>query len=131
VAKSKKTPENVKRILTNLASGCTRKSASLAAGISEETFYQYMKDPEFSELVLKAEESFVVRNCALIQKAAPKEWRAAAWLLERRRPDDFKLRQELDVNKLTDEQILRLLERTTEAGGDSAGSDPRATGREA
>lgn len=83
-----------------------------------------MKDPEFEQLILQTEESVIVANCAIIRRAAPKEWRAAAWLLERRRPDDYKLRQALDVTDLKDEQLLRLLERTAEAGSDQAGTDP-------
>lgn len=48
---------------------------------------------EFLDAVKKAEEEAVVRNVAIINKAASTSWQAAAWWLERRRPADFSIKQ--------------------------------------
>lgn len=93
----KYSPEMTQRICELLQAGNTQKTSAIASGISEETFYTWMKEkPEFSESVKKAEEAAVARNVAIINKAASKSWQAAAWWLERRRPDDFRVRN--DVN---------------------------------
>ncbi len=52
---------------------------------------------EFALAIKKSRSSFVVRNMMKIHKAAEieKHWQAAAWTLERRRPE-FRLNQEPD-----------------------------------
>ena len=82
----KYTPETVERICQFLKAGNTRKTSAIASGISEETFYTWMKEKlEFSESIKRAEEEAVARNVAIINKAAGDTWQAAAWWLERRR----------------------------------------------
>jgi transposase len=44
---------------------------------------------EFCETIKKAQSSWVYDNIEIINKAAPESWQAAAWLLERRDPDQF------------------------------------------
>ncbi len=97
------------------------------AGISDETFRRYMKEPppdfvDFVDRITRAEAQVIARAVATVVKAAspdPKtkeagDWRAAAWLLERRRPDEFKEKRQIDVSKLDDETLLRLLEEEAE-----------------
>lgn len=52
--------------------------------------------PEFVDRVEKARGDTVVRALGVIQKAMPDSWQAAAWLLERRYPDEFGRRQRLE-----------------------------------
>ena len=98
-------------ILNYISNGNYIKTACLAAGITEETFYHWQRlaeayDPnngssenkvyyEFSVLLKKAREQSVTTNVSLIQEAAkkPQNWPAAAWLLERTRPDDYAKRE--------------------------------------
>ena len=50
----------------------------------------------------KAQGEFARNNLAIIQQAAvKKDWHAAAWLLERRRPKDFALKQEVSGEGMT------------------------------
>jgi hypothetical protein len=89
----KYTDDTVKSIVNNLRSGNTQRDSALLAGISESTFYEWMKYPEFSESIKRAEKECKARNIAIIQQAATKSWQAAAWYLERRYNDEYALKQ--------------------------------------
>ena len=92
--RSKLTPTTQKAIIDGLTLGMTRKLASQSAGIHEATFYNWMRAGEvgaspakrqFFEAVKEAEAVCAQRMLASIQLAAKKrDWKAAAWLLERR-----------------------------------------------
>ncbi len=88
--------EKTKEICEFLQTGSTRTDACTLVDISYETFCQWMKKPEFSEAIKKAEIKNKQRSAALIQKAAETTWQAAAWWLERKYPDEFGARQRLD-----------------------------------
>ena len=94
---TKRTPEAEAKIIELLKAGNTRKTACIAAGISEDTFARWRKDDEdFADAIEKAEEEAVARNVAIIQRAAITTWQAAAWWLERRRRSDYALKQEVE-----------------------------------
>jgi hypothetical protein len=89
-AKSKLTPELQKLICTLLQAGNTKKVAAEAAGIAESTFYDWMQTtPAFAAAVEKAEAEAEATLVTRVAKAASNSWRAAAWLLERRNPDEW------------------------------------------
>jgi hypothetical protein len=93
--KSKYTPELVEWICQALRLGATRRDAAAVARIHRDTFYQWLKEkPEFPEAVKKAEAEGVVMSLAKINKAASDDWRAAAWLLERRYLEEYGRRVE-------------------------------------
>lgn len=92
---AKYNPDIVDEICKYLRAGNSQKDSALLAGISEDTFYEWMKKSEFSEPIKKAEKECKARNIAIIQKAAEKSWQAAAWYLERKFKDEFSLRNEL------------------------------------
>jgi len=87
---SLKTPERVQAICNALRAGNTRRASAHFAEIHVDTFYEWMKDPTFSEQVEKAEADAEVRFVTKVASASEETWQAAAWWLERRRPDDFK-----------------------------------------
>ena len=103
--RTKLTPETKEDIVKALRAGNSRRDSALYAGVSETTFYSWMArgregEPlyaEFLEAVEKAEAQSVVRNVAIIQRAAEETWQAAAWWLERKRPDDWGRRQRMDI----------------------------------
>lgn len=99
---TKLTPEVQQRVLQAIAGGNTRKDAAAYAGISITTLEDWIGRGRgrghrpahavyvaFVDAIEKAEAQAVVRNVAIIQKAAADTWQAAAWWLERRRPQDW------------------------------------------
>ena len=94
---TKLTPELQEELLKALKGGTYVEDACAYVGIGVSTFYDWMRlgslneapYSEFSEAVEKARASAVVRNVALLQKAAEDSWQAAAWWLERTRPDHY------------------------------------------
>lgn len=96
--KSKYSEEIVDEICQHLSTGNTRRTSCILAGISEDTFAIWLaKYPDFSDSVKRAEELSIARNVAHIHKAAMTTWQAAAYILERRRPDDWRLKTSLDI----------------------------------
>ena len=97
--KSKFTLERKNRVLNALRAGNTLSAAAKYAGVSPPTVKRWMEDLEgFADEVSKAEADAEVGTVAVIRQAMPKSWQAAAWWLERRRGDEWRMKQELDVN---------------------------------
>ena len=81
------------KIVEAVRRGSSYKMACAIAGINESTFYMWMKKGQtaphgkfvdFRQSVLCAESENGDRMLALIQDHAVKDWKAAAWVLERR-----------------------------------------------
>jgi transposase len=122
----KLTGERLEAFLNGLRLGMTRRAASSAVGIGKSTLYRMLEedaDGTLRDALEKAEGEAEARYTALVAKAAEggKSWQAAAWWLERRRHDDFALRQKVDMT--VD------LRKVAEAVGD--GLDPDAVMAEA
>jgi hypothetical protein len=88
--KLKLTEEVEKKLHDALDMGLSYKHAAQYAGIGESTFWRYMAEKkEFQESIHARESRAALMLMALIQKAAQDDWRAAAWKLEHRWPDDY------------------------------------------
>ena len=95
----KKTPERLDTICQHITTGITFKSACALSGISDATFYRWrQEDPEFEADVQMA--TAVAEQVLLghISEHAFTDWRAAAWILERRMPDDYSAKRDIEVN---------------------------------
>lgn len=79
-----------------LEEGMNRVDACILAGVSYQTFLNWMEKFEFLESIKRAETKFKNKNIAIIQKAAVKSWQAAAWLMERKYSDEFALKQKFE-----------------------------------
>ena len=87
--------ETETRITQALRAGNTRRAACAYAGISQDTFANWLKSKShFADAIEKAEGDAEVRNVAIIQKAADSTWQAAAWWLERKHKADWSSRVE-------------------------------------
>ena len=87
---SKYRPDIVAKITDALAVHATHKLAAAYAGIDDSTFCAWLlKHPAFRDAVREAEGRAGVKCLAIIHKAAPDDWHAAAWLQERRYPDQY------------------------------------------
>ena len=86
-AKGKYTPEIVNDLCNLIKEGLTDKDASGSVGINPDTFYTWLKKPEFYEAIKKAE---ALSKASLVQKIRKDpSWQSAAWLLERRFRDEY------------------------------------------
>lgn len=125
--------EIIKQVGINLAAGMSRQDTWEIVGITESTFYEWMKRPEFSEAVKKGEFACKQRNIVRIQNASKKSWVAAAWWLERKFPEEFaqrvkqettvrgglavRMSKKLDLSRLSDGDLKALAKRV--APGDA------------
>jgi len=113
----------IKKIIAALADGQGRVRATKAAGISYETFCQWMdKYPEFFEQVKKAEEISYKKIHDVCQRRIieDKSWQSAAWWLERTDPANFGQRNNLNISAekplivVADEETKKLLEKLSD-----------------
>ena len=94
-----------KRLIALLANGSSRRVAARYVGCAQSTITRTaLRDPQFAAELAHAERSAEIEALHNLREAARNEryWRAAAWLLERRNPEDFAQRQ---PNVMTDEQV--------------------------
>ena len=88
--RSKATDARIDVVLAALGAGSTREAAAGHAGIDRSTLHRWLeRDTSLCVRVEKAEADFEVRSVAQIATAGTNDWRAAAWLLERRRPAGY------------------------------------------
>lgn len=89
--------------------GATNKNIAAALGISEQSFYRWLSDPksdnqrELRDALKKAEADYEAALLAIIAKnAQERDWKAAAWLLERKYPQTY-ARQEKRIYEGSDD----------------------------
>jgi hypothetical protein len=101
-------PRLVETFCKYIKLGCSIKGACGSVGISETAYRSYMHIAEkqleegiedsleiqFYNKVKQAEGDFETHNLELIQAKATDSWQAAAWLLERRRQQEYVIRQD-------------------------------------
>jgi transcriptional regulator with XRE-family HTH domain len=97
---TKRTPERSHIIFDALGKGLSRRLAAQLAGISEDTLSRWMKDtPEF-ETECKRREALCALECTdrIMQevKVGRDGWKAAAAWLERRYPEEWSPRRQIE-----------------------------------
>lgn len=122
----KYTPDVVKKLTDAIRAGSTIRLACAYAGITEQTLSRWRRSKSgFSDALTRAEGDAAVKWLAIIDKAAlgdatnPPDWRAAAWKLERRFPQEYGRNQVLDIEQRIRERAI------------AEGLDPDAAVREA
>lgn len=93
--KLKLTKELVKKMVKLIRDGLFYKDVCKIVGIGETTFYRWMNfgergiEPflEFRVLVQRATAKAIIDNVKIISDASEKDWRASAWILEKRFPE--------------------------------------------
>jgi len=155
---SKLNPKVQKRIYQAIRAGNYKEVACQFAGISGTTLRNWVNKGRQSEAkgddncvyyhflkgLEEAEAEAEVRNVAIVQRAAEKQWQASAWMLERRHPDrwsrndkqriEVKAEVEIDdrssrdkLKGLLDGIADRLREDTGDIKPDGAGGGPSST----
>ena len=87
----KLTPELQEQIVKYIKSGNYIETACDAVSINKQTYYNWLERGEkgeqpflgFLDAIKKAKAEAIMRNVLIIQTAAPKNWQAAGWWLER------------------------------------------------
>ncbi len=124
----------IARLLLLLEQGIAYEPASESVGISESTFFKWkrgeiparitdgMSDEEtkaakvqFLQAIKKAESRAEIKYATILQDAAPANWQAAAWWLERRLPERYRAQvkvENVDAERIEqlDDKINRLLD---------------------
>lgn len=91
------TPKMVNAICSHLAAGLTVKDTLNSIGLNHDSYYQWLKKyPEFAEKVEKASLSLKKYHIENITRASTKSWQASAWWLERKHPEEFSLKYEVN-----------------------------------
>lgn len=88
------TPENIAKVCAALRLGVSQECAATGAGLCTRTFYTWMEkgkegiEPyaQFVQEVYAAENDAERELVDLIRSSVPNDWKAGAWLLERRHP---------------------------------------------
>ena len=82
------------------AFGLTDKAAYEYAGISHELFYSWIReDIDLSEAIHRARAKFkAIRAAGIIKAAQQGDWKADAWMLSHRFPEEYAERQVVDTN---------------------------------
>ena len=112
----------IDKVCESISQGNYIKSACMSAGISERSYYDYMKQgdedlscdrktifAQFAYEVKEAEAKSQLEIINIIKKAAKKEWTAAAWIAERRWPALFGKRS--DVPPMINQILIDLREK--------------------
>jgi hypothetical protein len=116
-AATKLTPARQRVLVDAVAAGATYEQAAMAAGVTYETLRVWRKTiPAFSAALKKGEVDAMLENLALIKQAAEEqEWTAAAWLLERRWPQQWGRLKRVEVTAAATVHLGRLLETVAQA----------------
>jgi transposase len=102
---SKLTPEVQQTIVNAIGLGASYADAAQAAGVSYDTFNEWMKNGtgkylQFSEAVRKEQAAAVLRHLAVINNAAAKgDWKASERWLRMYRPQEWQETTKLDINQ--------------------------------
>ena len=101
---TKLTPDVQEAIVDGINAGLTYRMSCARAGVTHATFYRWLEKGEtaksgafreFCDTVSRAKADSALRLVSQITLQAPTDWRAAAFLLERRFPDDYGKRSEI------------------------------------
>lgn len=104
---TKLTPHATERIVAAIKNGSPAQDAAALCGIASTTYYRWMRegadgdDPakrEFRQRVIEAKAQLKAACVRQVLKASSKDWKAAAWYLERCHPDEFGRRDRVRVD---------------------------------
>lgn len=106
---SKLTVDVIRRVCDAIRDGNCREVSARLAGIHPATLFDWLRKAkaqgkgrfhEFSEALKKAEAEAEGDRVLLIKQASVRSWQAAAWWLERRRPERYALLDPAELKRL-------------------------------
>ena len=117
--RTKKSPERMQAVLDNIRDGQPITRAARLAGLNPDTVHRWRKeDEEFDEAVEDALEFQIAVLTAKVDRASDTDWKAAAWRLERLRPDEFGSKKEVQVTATQSNglaEVIAMIEQTNDS----------------
>ena len=98
-----------KTVIAVLGLGMSRRAAANCVGCHVMTIYnEETRNKKFAEDMAQAESGYELRHKQRIEKASedPKHWRASAWSLERKLPNEYERRKPENVTRDQAERVL-------------------------
>jgi len=78
------------KLVEAIKAGSTYRLACQYAGIGHTTFYETLQsNTDFADIIKGAEASGAMKFLSRITDASELQWQAAAWMLERRHPEEY------------------------------------------
>jgi AraC-like DNA-binding protein len=113
------------QICEHVSKGIPMRQAAQALGISESTFHRWRREKDdFAEMI---DQAIGVSESRLITEISVNEdWRAKAWILERRFPERWSKREQIDMNVSKSEgleEIKLMMKQTDHLLGINKGED--------
>src|SRR5437868_3207503 len=107
-------PTLEKRLCDALAKWNTIKTAAAVCGVSERSVHSWIsKYPSFAAAIFRARGLAKTSLVAVIRKAAPDDWRAAAWILERSWPNEYARTERIEqINEPANDRPLTIVYNT-------------------
>ena len=113
-----KTQRHREELLENLRSGMSIVAACALASVSRSSYYNWIKDADFNEEAQAAIRFGEAVHVARISTASVDDWRASAWFLERRFPNEWGPKQELNLQTSNQDGgaslVVAMIEQTDE-----------------
>src|SRR5688572_26560519 len=99
MARPSKQPHALPVVLEALRTGATRTAACAAAGVTPRALQMWAREETTQNQLTQAEAEAEIYMVSVIMKAAEAgSWKAAAWWLEHRRPNEWGSRQHIQVD---------------------------------
>ena len=126
MGKRRKTREQRDQLLSNLREGMTIEAACAQSNISKSTFYEWLKKSgEDGEWTKEVEAAITFSEAVILDKIKrasemKEDWRGWAWILERRFPQRWGAKREVEVNvnnphQQSDEMFAAMVEQSNQA----------------
>ena len=106
-------------LLANLREAMSIKAACALSGVGKSTFYEWLSDDEVFADEVEAAKRFSEAVMISRIKALGEEkgdWRSYAWLLERRFPEEWSAKKEIELNQTVNDGgaalVVQMIEQT-------------------
>jgi hypothetical protein len=115
----KKSPKLLDEILQTIREGQPITRAARLCGVNPDSVHRWrQEDPDFNEAVEEAIEFQVAVLTRKVDQASDTDWKAAAWRLERLRPDEFGSKREVNVTATQSNglaEVIKMIEQTNDS----------------
>ena len=123
----KKSPKLLDEILQTIREGQPITRAARLCGVNPDSVHRWrQEDPDFNEAVEEALEFQIAVLTRKVDQAGDTDWKAAAWRLERLRPDEFGSKREVNVTATQSNglaEVIKMIEQTNDSVKPAEGED--------